>query len=362
MLGKILLWGGVALLVIIVAVAALGWWVYRRMTGPMYVPGALASLSSLDPPAEQDDPTAWRVEPAIRLHRFGVGEGERAALFVHGGPGFPTREPMAWLAALGDEATIHFYDQRGCGDSTRPFDRFESSNVWANMKQLEGALGLGAQIADIERIRRLLGRERLVLIGHSFGGFLAALYAAEFPDRVEKLVLLAPADMLVMPAANDGLFGLVRERLPGPRRQSFDRFLESYLDFGSLFAEDEAALARRQVELGNYILEAMGEPAVPVPEPGAPSEAGGWMVYAMYLSMGKRHDYSEALRRVTAPTLVVGGDDDLQPAAVDDAYARLIPNAERLTVSGAGHFFAGDQPELRRRAREFLGLEAAPGS
>jgi pimeloyl-ACP methyl ester carboxylesterase len=86
------------------------------------------------------------------------------------------------------------------------------------------------------------------------------------------------------------------------------------------------------------------------------------MVYAMYLSMGKRHDYSEALRRVTAPTLVVGGDDDLQPAAVDDAYARLIPNAERLTVSGAGHFFAGDQPELRRRAREFLGLEAAPGS
>ena len=41
--------------------------------------------------------------------------------------------------------------------------------------------------ATIERIRRILGRDRLTLVGHSFGAFLAAMYAAEFPDRVEAL-------------------------------------------------------------------------------------------------------------------------------------------------------------------------------
>lgn len=67
------------------------------------------------------------------------------------------------------------------------------------MTTLEQTLGLGAQIADIERIRRLLGDEKLILMGHAWGGFLALLYAAEFPDRIDALILVFPADVLVMP-------------------------------------------------------------------------------------------------------------------------------------------------------------------
>jgi proline iminopeptidase len=214
------------------------------------------------------------------------------------------------------------------------------------MTALESTLGLGAQIRDIERIRRLLGDEPLLVIGHSFGAFIAALYAAEFPDAVEGLVLVAPADMFVMPSPDGDFLARVGATLPEATRPEYDRFLASYLDFGSLFDNDEAALARSNVILGNYILGAMNRPPLPLPGEDAPSDVGGWMVHAMYLSMGKRHDYSAALSSITARTLVVHGQRDLQPVEVSRRYVRGTRGARLLEASGADHFFEGDHAEL----------------
>ena len=61
------------------------------------------------------------------------------------------------------------------------------------------------QVADIERVRRLLGQERLTVIGHSFGGFIATLYAVEFPERVDRLILVSPWLPWYSPPPGDGL-------------------------------------------------------------------------------------------------------------------------------------------------------------
>jgi proline iminopeptidase len=354
MVKKILIVGGIVAGVAVIGCVVLGWWMYLLFTGPLYEPGSLAGTRGLQPPARGADATIWLVQRDVSLYHFHRGDG-RSIVFVHGGPGYPARQPMPWLDALAADYRVHYYDQRGCGRSTRPFDRFENPNAWANMKQLEGTLGLGAQVADLERIRRLLGEERLILIGHSFGGFLAALYAAEFPERVEKLVLLAPANMLVMPAPEgDDLFARVRDRLPPDRRAEFDGFLEEYFDFGALFDHDENSLARMNLRLGNLLLEGMGQPPLPVPEPDAAVDAGGWMTHAMYLSMGRRHDYTGALAAISADTLVVHGDQDLQPLAGSRRYALGIASAELFEVAGADHFFMGDHPGLARRVGAFL--------
>jgi len=118
---------------------------------------------------------------------------------IHGGPGFPPLRSWPALDRLAAKYRFNYYRQRGCGKSTRPVMRFSSRNFYKNLIILNAALGLGAQIADIERIRRILGQEQLILIGHSFGGFIASLYAAEFPEHVDKLILLAPADVMKMP-------------------------------------------------------------------------------------------------------------------------------------------------------------------
>jgi hypothetical protein len=78
------------------------------------------------------------------------------------------------------------------------------------------------------------------------------------------------------------------------------------------------------------------------------------MVFAMYLSMGKHHDYTEALAKITADTLVVHGENDLVPSSSSKRYANLIPGAEMVLVPDADHFFLGAHRDLYLRVNAFL--------
>jgi proline iminopeptidase len=236
--------------------------------------------------------------------------------------------------------TYHFYyyDQRGSGNSTRPFDRFASSNYVENMTGLERTLGIGAQLADIERIRRILGQDKLILVGHSWGGLLAALYAAEFPDHVQALILVSPADALVMPQEGGGLFEQVRRRLPADQRAAYDDWYRGYMDFGGLFAKSENDLAQLNTEFGEFYRQVSDSPMRGQGKPG------GWMVWAMYLSMGTRHDWRDALKAIRAPTLVIHGRKDLQPEQASRVYAASIPNAQFQIIENAAHFSFEQNP------------------
>ena len=57
---------------------------------------------------------------------------------------------------------VHVYDQRGCGGSTRPFTRAPDGSFYEQLKAVESRLGLAEQIADIERIRRILGSAQVL--------------------------------------------------------------------------------------------------------------------------------------------------------------------------------------------------------
>lgn len=330
---------GAALIVLIAAVAA-GLWFFLQQ--PLYQPGMVRVgqnlRAPLTPPAQTGASDFWQVEPDIQLYHFAAGRG-RPVLIVHGGPGYPYTQPWVGLAPLTDRFQFVYYDQRGSGRSTRPIDRLESQDYLANMRQVDQALGLGAQLADIERIRQILGEEKLILVGHSFGGFLAALYAAEFPEHVEALILVAPAEVLVMPSASGGLFAQVRERLPADQRAAFDDWQKRYLDYGTIFAKSEADLIALNDDFKPFYAAVTSEAG---PEAG---QSAGWGVHGLYLSMGQRHDYRAALAAVTAPVLVLHGTDDLQTEAASRLYVEAFPNAQFQLINGAGHFPFATQPE-----------------
>mgnify|MGYP001029504815 CR=1 FL=1 len=335
----------IVLVLILGGVAILWYWVGK----PLYEPGMVRAgrnlRSSLDAPAQSPDADFWTVEPDIKLHHYSVGTGQ-SILVVHGGPGYPIAKPWGGLAGLTERYRFIFFDQRGCGKSTRPVDRFPPQNYFQNLTTLEKTLGLGAQIADIERIRRILGQERLILFGHSFGALLASLYAAEFPEKVQALVLVAPASVLVMPAEDGGLFEVIGNRLPEEKKRQYDDFLKAYLDFGGIFAKSEAELAKMNREIAEYYVAALGNQGTAMPRADELEGNGGWMVQAIYFSMGRRHDYRAALKSVNAPVLVIHGERDLQPEKASRIYAEAFPNSRFHLIRNAGHFCFDDQPQL----------------
>jgi proline iminopeptidase len=345
----------ISILILLVALIAGGAWLWFAMQQPLYEPGMARALKNLNPPTQANDKNFWNVERDIKLYHFSDGTGANV-IFVHGGPGMPTSKPLPGLALLNTNYTLHYYDQRGCGKSSRPIEKFASANYYENMQALDRTLGLGAQIADIERIRQILGDDQVILVGHSFGGFLAALYAAEFPEHVRALVLVAPAEVLVMPPPSGGLFEQVKPLLPDAVKAEYDAYLKRYLDYGAIFSKTETELASLNAEFARYYAVAAQRKGFGIPAENSSVEAGGWMPHALYISMGLRHDYRAALKNVTVPVLVVHGASDLQPESASRMYADAFPRAEFRVIQNAGHFAFSDQPvEFAYLVREFLG-------
>ncbi len=96
------------------------------------------------------------------------------AVFLHGGPGAGSSPDHRRLF---DPARyrVLLFDQRGCGRST-PHASLEANTTWH-------------LIADIERLRRMLGVERWLVLGGSWGSCLALAYAQTHPERCHGLIL-----------------------------------------------------------------------------------------------------------------------------------------------------------------------------
>jgi pimeloyl-ACP methyl ester carboxylesterase len=86
---------------------------------------------------------------------------------------------------------------------------------------------------------------------------------------------------------------------------------------------------------------------------------GGWGGRAAYFSLGRRHDWTGALRTVTAPALVVHGGRDLQPEEASRLYVEALGNAQFRVIAGASHFPHIEKPdEFARVVGEFLQARA----
>ena len=96
------------------------------------------------------------------------------AVFLHGGPGGGCSTEVRRLF---DPAryNVLLFDQRGCGRS-RPHASLEHNTTWH-------------LVADIERLRALMGVERWLVFGGSWGSTLALAYAQTHPARVSGLIL-----------------------------------------------------------------------------------------------------------------------------------------------------------------------------
>lgn len=101
-------------------------------------------------------------------------------ILLHGGPGFSeTTFHRVYNADLERRFTVVYWDQRGAGNSYDPHLPKESMTVEQFLTDLD-------QLVDAVRLR--LGKEQVVICGHSWGTVLGVLYTARYPQKVAAYV------------------------------------------------------------------------------------------------------------------------------------------------------------------------------
>ncbi len=170
-----------------------------------------------------------------------------------------------------------------------------------------------------------LGLERFDLAGFSLGGWLAAEFAIRQPQRVRRLVLVAPAGLVVASAPAPGLFDIAPQELP------------SYL------THDPAAALR-------YFPQA--------PDPAFDARLGREVMgYAKLVRNDPQGNPKLAhwLHRIGCPTLVQWGTEDrLRPTAQARAWLAGLRDGRVELVPATGHLVFEETPAAARHVTKFL--------
>ncbi len=139
---------------------------------------AVAAPDPLNPPGIRT--AGIRMLPVVggkyKVWTKKLGAGPIKVLLLHGGPGF-SHEYLEAFEAFLPEAGIemYYYDQLGVNNSDQPDD----PALWTLPRYVE----------EVEEVRKGLGLERFVLIGHSWGGMLAIDYALKYREHLRGLVI-----------------------------------------------------------------------------------------------------------------------------------------------------------------------------
>lgn len=231
--------------------------------------------------------TTTRAVRGVEIFERRAGSGP-ATVVLHGGPGAHHDYLLPGFDALASGRTLIYYDQRGGGKS--PVAR-------------DVPVGWTEHVADLDALRSIWGLDRLTLLGYSWGGLLAELYATTHPDRVERLALVSAAP--AWRAARTEFERRFHERTMSPALQAERATLRE----SKLRERDPVAFQRRLFELSvaGYFHDPSQVRAL------TPFRVTGRTQQEVWSSLGE-FDLRPALRGLHVPAVVLHGDDDPIPA------------------------------------------------
>ena len=281
----------------------------------------------------------------VRLFYRRIGHGPRTVIFLHGGPGSNLEGGGPDLEPLAGAGSLILYDQRGGGRSELVKD--------------PKLLTAEEHVRDLEAIRRAFGLEQVSLVGLSWGAGLAALYAAEHPARVERLLLLSPMPPARSPFANDRL-----EALGAHLDARRERRLIAADQFATASDAELPDLCRQLDDIGSELK--FGEERTrwtrgDVCRYAPDALRNQWRARSATLQSLGDWDFRPVLRRLPMPILVVEGEKTNLPLRGTREWVAAAPRARLLLVPDTGPFLVEHPEAFLASARGFLsGDPAAP--
>jgi non-heme chloroperoxidase len=277
----------------------------------------------------------------VSLYYERAGDGE-PVVFCHG---IPT-DYRAWSAqveALSKGYATITYSRRYATPNHRDGDVTDST--------------IGNNAADLKGLIEQLGVGPVHLVGHSYGGFVAAYLAADHPDLVRTLVLVEPAIATL----------LVED--PNSSGQMLSLLLRS----------PSVALSARRFQSGALApgLKALdsghGDEAIQLTVDGLQNRQGAFAsmpdsAKKMMLDNArtlaeqrtKLPPFKANAGKISCRTLVInGGESALWLRRIGELVGRSVPHCEALTIAGSGHFPHFENPsEFNSNVLSFISKRA----
>ena len=273
-----------------------------------------------------------------------VGDGP-PLMWVEGGPGFWAHLARPDVKLVSDLFRCHLVNAPGCGRTSPPADT--------------AGYSLPAIIAFFEGVRDRLGLGQVAVMGHSWGGLVAAAWAAARPESVDRLVVI---DGYPGGITDDSGSGVDRDAASAERDRVYARHAgEPWYDAAI------RALAEEDEEWAEETWIACFDPVWPMyfADPDSPLSApqlarvraevriNRAMNHAWF---GDVHhfdgiDILPSLATVRCPALVIAGQYDfICGPAWNRPIAAAIPGARYVEVADAGHVPQYEQPRAFRDA------------
>jgi pimeloyl-ACP methyl ester carboxylesterase len=285
-------------------------------------PGSVSGAPNL-PTGFTDTFTSRYVDTGeVRLHAVTGGQGP-PLLLVHGWP----QTWYAWrmvMPALARDFSVVAVDQRGIGLSGKPQDGYDTATL----------------ASDLVLLMDALGHQRFALYGTDVGMPIAYAVAADYRDRVDRLVVseaplpgISPSPPLFLPPGlNERLWHLAFNQLPKVNEQLVTGREDIF--FGAEF-DASAGTKKLPSDAVRYYIDTLA---------ADPDHLRGSFEFYRAIPTSAAQNEQRKTRRLTVPVLAIGGEES-SGEGVGKTMNLVADDVQTMVLTGSGHWVAEQAPE-----------------
>lgn len=264
----------------------------------------------------------------LYYHTYGTGT---PIVVLSGGPGISAAQASDVADSLAKSYQAVLFEQRGTGRSwTKPMD--------------STTINIHSAINDLDLLRKRLGVTKLNIYGHSWGGMLAAAYAARYPNRVGLLILNGSGEI------NLALTPVINASEQKSYQFSDTTAFIHWMDSATIKKDPQLAARelRKLRTLTSLYNRANFDRVFAQIEKGVRNRAMGLLMWRSLRREG--FNLESTLKAYKGPALIIYGWQDPTGATTFYQLSQSLPQAEVVGINEAGHFVQVEQAELFFRA------------
>ncbi len=254
------------------------------------------------------------------MHYREFGEGD-PLLVINGGPGMSSEGFTDLARKLSAYQRVILYDQRGTGRSV--LEKTDSETITVDL-----------MVQDIEMLRQHLGIGKWNVLGHSFGGMLAAHYAAKHPERIVKMIMSSSGGIDL------GLTAYVQEEIENKLGKTGRDSLSYWT--ARLETNETARAGRARVLAPAYLHKPGNAPVI-----AKRLTEGNAQVNALVWQDLRRigFDHGKSFSGFRQPVLVIQGKNDILRVSTAQKIASSFVNSQLILLDKCGHYGWLDRPD-----------------